>query len=528
MAPHSPRSSPQRVSETTPLLAAGEISTAADPASACAIAKIADETGQTPASDPDQDHGPANPAQNDLEGDTQGDHDDVIPTAQVFWLCVARTLEPVAFFSIFPYINEFVHHNSGLPVTQVGFYSGVIESCFSLVQAMVMVFWARLSDRIGRKPVLIASMVGVTVATSMFGFAQTIPQMIMFRMLGGLFSGTLVIIRTCLAELSTPRTQARIFSWFAFSGNLGIFLGPIIGGMLADPVKQYGGIFERVPLFTQHPYALSSLTVGAISTVTTIVCMFKVKETKGAGKTASTGTESATEDSMSIRKLLRQPGVLIVQYVGAHLALLAFAYTAICPLWWWTPVEHGGLGFTFFQTSCMMAFNGIWQALWMIFAFPPLHRRLGTNGVMRLCGVAYPFFFAISPVANYMLRAGYTKLFWSFYPPALMIGCGVALSFTASQLAVNEVNPGPTALATINAMQLMVSSIVRAFTPAAANSLFAIGAETQFLNGYAIWLLMSLLAAGFGIATRFLPDYEALRLQRLKRQADTEGVVVPS
>ncbi|KAI6503805.1 hypothetical protein MCOR14_009835 [Pyricularia oryzae] len=525
MAPHSPRSSSQGASETTPLLAVGDISTAADPASSCAIAKIAEETGETSESDPD--HGPANSARNDVEGHIQ-DQDEAVPEAQVFWLCVARLLEPVAFFSIFPYINEFVRRSGDVPAAQVGFYSGLIESNFSLVQALVMVFWARLSDRIGRKPVLVVSMVGVAVSTSMFGFAKTIPQMIMIRMLAGVFSGTLVTIRTCLAELSTPRTQAKIFSRFAFSGNLGIFLGPLIGGILADPVGQYGGLFEKLPFFSRYPYALSSLAVGAISAIITIVCMFKVKETKGAGKRASSGTQPAAEDSMPLRELLRQPGVLIVQYVGAHLALLAFAYTAICPLWWWTPVELGGFQFNSLQTACMMALNGISQAIWLIFGFPPLHRRLGTNGIMRLCGTVYPLFFAISPVANYLLRAGYTNLFWSFYPPALTIGCGVALSFTACQLAVNDVNPGPTALATINAMQLMISSIVRAFTPAAANSLFAIGAETQFLNGYAIWLLMALLAAGFGIATRFLPDYDVLRLQRLKREAEAGGVAIPS
>ncbi|TLD04817.1 uncharacterized protein PgNI_09365 [Pyricularia grisea] len=527
MAPHKSGSTSQEASETTPLLAVGEISTVADAASACAIAKIAGETGQKPTSDTD--HGPADSARNDLEGDTNVDQDEDMPKAQVFWLCVARLIEPIAFFSIFPYINEFVRRSGDVPVAQVGFYSGLIESNFSLVQAIVMVFWARLSDRIGRKPVLMASMVGVTVSTSMFGFAQTIPQMIMLRMLAGVFSGTLVTIRTCLAELSTPGTRARIFSWFAFSGNLGIFLGPLIGGILADPVGQYGGLFERIPLFSQYPYALPSLAVGATSAVSTIVCMFKVKETKGAGKGASSSSaQSAADKSMPIRELLREPGVLIVQYVGAHLALLAFAYTTICPLWWWTTVDLGGLSFNSFQMSLLMALNGVAQALWLIFGFPPLHRRLGTNGVMRLCGTVYPLFFAISPVANYLLRAGYTNLFWSLYPPALAIGCGVAMSFTACQLSVNEVNPGPTALATINALQMMISSIVRAFTPAAANSLFAIGAETQFLNGYAIWLLMSLLAAGFGIATRFLPDYEALRLQRLKREAEAGRVDVPS
>jgi MFS family permease len=53
--------------------------------------------------------------------------------------------------------------------------------------------------------------------------------MIFFRCLAGVFAGTVVTVRAMLTENSTKETQARVFSYFAFAGNLGIFAGPLLG-----------------------------------------------------------------------------------------------------------------------------------------------------------------------------------------------------------------------------------------------------------------------------------------------------------
>lgn len=132
-----------------------------------------------------------------------------------------------------------VAKNGNLDPADTGFYSGLIESLFSLTQMCVMIFWGRLSDRYGRKPVLVISLWGCAFAVALFGFAKTIWQMILFRCFAGVFAGTVVTIRTMISEHSTAKTQARAFSWFAFAGNLGILFGPLIGGALADPVHQY-------------------------------------------------------------------------------------------------------------------------------------------------------------------------------------------------------------------------------------------------------------------------------------------------
>ena len=105
-----------------------------------------------------------------------------------------------------------------------------------------------------------------------------------------------------IAENTTPKTQARGFSLFVFTGNLGIFIGPLIGlfkstsrgalatncdgafsgGSLAKPAEQYPNVFGNVRVFRQYPYALSTCVAGltaasaAVSTILFVneVCKF--------------------------------------------------------------------------------------------------------------------------------------------------------------------------------------------------------------------------------------------------------------
>ncbi|KAI0393444.1 MFS general substrate transporter [Xylariaceae sp. FL0594] len=492
-------------SETTPLLASSTapVTAAGDPEDAKAIVT---STSSQPSSKP-------------------------LPKLQIFLLCYARLIEPVAFFSIFPYINQMVLANGHGSIAEkdMGFYSGLIESLFSLTQMLVMVFWGRAADRVGRKPVLVFSLLGVVIATALFGLAKSITQMILFRCLAGVFAGTIVTIRAMISEHSTKETQARAFSWFAFAGNLGILTGPLLGGALADPAGQYpGSVFGRIAFFKTYPYALSSFVVAGVGFTAFVTSALFVEETlhiKRASPSAPKTTRSSDGNSdgnneaasqsskpaapTSTRALLRSPGVGIVLYNYGHVMLLAYAYTAIVPVFWSTSVSLGGLGLTPLQISLFMGLNGLSQAIWVLVFFPPLQHRIGTNGVMRACGTAYPVSMAVMPCLNAILRLGspasktvfyvFGSLLWLVFP-------GVSMAFTAVQLALNDVSPSHETLGMLNALALTLISGLRSFSPALFASLFALGAGNQLLGGYFIWLVMTVLAAGFTVATRFLPE----------------------
>ncbi|KAK2610750.1 hypothetical protein N8I77_004153 [Diaporthe amygdali] len=477
--------------ERTPLLATNDITPTADPAVSEATTLQGSGSGTfigNAASDQDEDNEPP------------------FPKWQILWICFARLVEPMAFFSIFPYINQMAQENGNLDTADVGFYSGLIESLFSLTQAIFMIFWGKASDRLGRKPVLVFSLVGVTIATCLFGFSKSIWEMILFRCAAGVFGGTIVTMRTMLAEHSTPGTQAVIFSWFAFSGNVGIFVGPLLGGALADPAHQYPGAFGHVKFFHDYPYALSSLVVGLLGFVSVFTSAFFIKETLVKAPSSENGVVKPKEEGRGILQIIKAPGVAMVLYVYGHIMLLALAYTAILPVFWFTPIGLGGFGFSPIQISLMMAVNGVAQASWLLLVFPPLQLRWGTNKVLRRCSDVYPFFFALCPLGNYILRGGFDTAFWIAAPILLAIGSGISMSFTAIQLALNDISPSPAVLGTLNALALTGTSILRSFAPAAFTSLFALGARTQLLAGYAIWVLMVAIGVNFTVISRYMPE----------------------
>lgn len=484
-------------SEQTPLLATKDVAPTADPL-------VSNATTTT---------------NNDHHHHQEDDQDDrPFPKWQVFWLCFARMVEPMAFFSIFPYINQMAQQNGNLADADVGFYSGLIESLFSLTQALVMVFWGRAADTFGRKPILVSSLVGVSIATSIFGMAKTTWQMILFRCIAGVFAGTIVTIRTMLTEVSTPRTQALAFSWFAFSGNMGIFLGPLLGGALADPAHQYPRLFGHVQFFHDYPYALPSFVIAGLGVAGVVTAAVFVQETlEKEPMSSSSAAEDGVvnnkpkDEKLSISEIIKSPGVGVVLYVYSHIMLLAFAYTAIVPVFWFTPVPLGGFGFVPYQISIMMALNGAAQAAWLLVAFPPLQHRYGTNAVLRGCSIAYPFFFLMCPMGNVLLRSGADTAFWVLAPLITVVGVGVSMSFTAVQLALNDVSPNPRVLGTLNSLALASISLLRSFAPALFTSLFAIGARTQWLWGYAIWVLMFFMALWFTVLARFMPEEKAAK-----------------
>jgi len=129
-------------------------------------------------------------------------------------------------------------------------------------------------------------------------------------------------------------------------------------------------------------------------------------------------------------ELLNHQGVRKVLIIYNFIALLAFAFTAAYPVWLYEPVGLGGLGFRPSFIAYAMGAGGASQALWILLVFPPLHKRIGTGGVLRLCAWAWPISFTINPMCNLLLRHDLRIVFWIIFPLQAVFGCGVAMAFS--------------------------------------------------------------------------------------------------
>lgn len=116
-------------------------------------------------------------------------------TCPIAALC--RICEPIAFMSIFPYIYYMVKSfNITTDERQIAMYAGMVTSAFAMAEFLASIFWGRLSDRVGRKPILLTGLAGTGISMIVFGFAPSLPIALLARALGGILNGYVHV--TCI------------------------------------------------------------------------------------------------------------------------------------------------------------------------------------------------------------------------------------------------------------------------------------------------------------------------------------------
>ena len=146
-----------------------------------------------------------------------------------------------------------------VPKNKVAKWAGITSAVFSLSQATTGISWGRASDRVGRKPIILAGILGVMLASVFFGFSRTIAWAITARVFAGLSSGNVGITRTMVAEMVPQRElQPRAFSimplvWLVFLEPIQSF--PIMANSV---LHDYHLLVSTKKPFFMVPYRLPS------------------------------------------------------------------------------------------------------------------------------------------------------------------------------------------------------------------------------------------------------------------------------
>lgn len=114
------------------------------------------------------------------------------------------------------------------------FQIGVLFASYSLMQFIFSPVWGRVSDRIGRRPILLLCLFGTAVAFTIFGLAESLLLLFLGRITAGLFGAVIATAYAFIADVTPPRQRAAGMGLVGAAFGLGFIFGPFIGGMMAD------------------------------------------------------------------------------------------------------------------------------------------------------------------------------------------------------------------------------------------------------------------------------------------------------
>ncbi|ROV94563.1 hypothetical protein VMCG_08148 [Cytospora schulzeri] len=182
---------------------------------------------------------------------------------QLFVITLTRLSEPLVQTSLQAYMfYQLKWFDPTLPDPIISSQAGVLHASFTAAQFLTAMLWGRIADsaRFGRKKVVLIGLLGTMVSCLGFGLSTTFWQALVFRSLGGATNGNVGVLRTMISEVvREKRYHSRAFLLLPMTFNIGVIVGPVLGGMLADPAGSYPGVFGGVGFFREFPYALPNL-----------------------------------------------------------------------------------------------------------------------------------------------------------------------------------------------------------------------------------------------------------------------------
>lgn len=119
---------------------------------------------------------------------------------------------------------------------------GLLMASFSIMQFLFAPILGRLSDRVGRRPVLLVSLLGSAIGYVIFGFAGSLVMLFASRIIDGISGGNISTAQAVIADITTPQERAKGMGMVGAAFGLGFILGPAIGGLLVQLAPWLPGV----------------------------------------------------------------------------------------------------------------------------------------------------------------------------------------------------------------------------------------------------------------------------------------------
>jgi MFS transporter, DHA1 family, tetracycline resistance protein len=177
-----------------------------------------------------------------------------MPPAVKFVLA-AMVLNAMGFGIIVPVVPRMLMEISGLTIDSVTAIGGWLAFTFALTQFIFSPILGNLSDRFGRRPILLGSLAGFSLDFFVLAFAPTLTWVFMARAISGMFGASNGPAQAVIADITPPELRARYFGLLGAAFGIGFVIGPVVGGLLS-------GFGHRVPFIVAGLLAAMNVVYG--------------------------------------------------------------------------------------------------------------------------------------------------------------------------------------------------------------------------------------------------------------------------
>ncbi len=225
-------------------------------------------------------------------------------------LFVTIFIDLLGFGLIIPLIPIYIQHYGGKPWT-----GGALLACFSLMQFIFSPIWGRTSDRVGRRPMILLSLIGSAVSFMAFGSAPNLAILFIARISAGILSAaSLPAAQAYIADVTTPEKRAGGMAMMGAAFGLGFALGPAISG----PLSQH-------PILGITPLAMPAYFAALMCLCNFIFAWFRLPETH-VDRSEHKATRGISDIFKDMTGALHNPAVKSQLTVYAF---TTFAFTAV-------------------------------------------------------------------------------------------------------------------------------------------------------------------------------------------------------
>ena len=196
---------------------------------------------------------------------------------------------------------------NGSETSSVVLFGGILGALYSLLQFIAAPIWGAISDKVGRKPVLVISILGLFISYGLWFFAGSFTLLIAGRALGGMMSGNLSIASAVVADITDQKNRSKGMAVIGIAFAMGFIIGPALGGISAkfnllswNPALVFLGV---------NPFSMAALVAGVLALINFVTVLFLFPETLPKEKRGTGAGLTRTANPFKLFSGLPFPGV---------------------------------------------------------------------------------------------------------------------------------------------------------------------------------------------------------------------------